>query len=68
MTSDKSTAAKNESSPKAASDPSEGASKSQGSAPSDYSRGEKQKPVSVSYTDNWDSIFAKKKKKKKTKR
>jgi hypothetical protein len=30
--------------------------------PSGYSRGEGQKPVSKAYKDNWDSIFAKKKK------
>ena len=30
--------------------------------PSGYSRGEGQKPVSKAYTDNWNVIFAKKKK------
>ena len=30
---------------------------------SGYSRGEGQKPVSQAYKDNWDAIFAKKKKK-----
>jgi hypothetical protein len=30
--------------------------------PSGYSRGERQKPVSKAYKDNWDVIFAKKKK------
>ena len=30
--------------------------------PSGYSRGEGQKPVSKAYRDNWDVIFAKKKK------
>ena len=40
----------------------------EGSAPSDYSRGENQKPVNDSYTDNWNSIFGKKKKKQKSKR
>jgi hypothetical protein len=30
----------------------------------DYSRGEGQKPVSQAYKDNWDAIFAKKKKKR----
>jgi hypothetical protein len=30
--------------------------------PSGYSRGEGQKPVSKAYKDNWDAIFAKKKK------
>ena len=33
-------------------------------SPSDYSRGEGQKPVSKAYKDNWDAIYAKKKKKK----
>jgi hypothetical protein len=31
-------------------------------APSGYSRGEGQKPVSKAYKDNWNAIFAKKKK------
>jgi hypothetical protein len=31
-------------------------------SPSGYSRGEGQKPVSKAYTDNWNAIFAKKKK------
>jgi hypothetical protein len=30
-------------------------------SPSAYSRGEGQKPVSKAYKDNWDAIFAKKK-------
>jgi hypothetical protein len=30
--------------------------------PSGYSRGEGQKPVSKAYKDNWDAIFAKKRK------
>ena len=30
--------------------------------PSGYSRGEGQKPVSKAYRDNWNAIFAKKKK------
>jgi hypothetical protein len=33
-------------------------------APKNYSRGEGQKPVSQAYKDNWDAIFAKKKKKR----
>ncbi len=33
-------------------------------SPSSYSRGEGQKPVSQAYKDNWDAIFAKKKKTK----
>jgi hypothetical protein len=31
-------------------------------SPPGYSRGEGQKPVSKAYKDNWDAIFAKKKK------
>jgi hypothetical protein len=31
-------------------------------APAGYSRGEGQKPVSQAYKDNWNAIFAKKKK------
>jgi hypothetical protein len=34
-------------------------------APSSYSRGEGQKPVSAAYKENWNAIFAKKKAKKK---
>ncbi len=34
-------------------------------APSNYSRGEGQKPVSQAYRDNWDAIYAKKAKPKK---
>jgi hypothetical protein len=34
-------------------------------APSSYSRGEGQKPVSAAYRENWNAIFAKKSKKKK---
>ena len=33
-------------------------------SPSGYSRGEGQKPVSKAYRDNWNAIYAKKKKKK----
>jgi hypothetical protein len=32
-----------------------------GASPSGNSRGERQKPVSKAYKDNWDAIFAKKK-------
>jgi len=32
-------------------------------APSSYSRGEGQKPVSKAYKDNWNAIYRKKKKK-----
>jgi hypothetical protein len=43
------------------------ASKAEGSkiadaSPSGYSRGEGQKPVSKAYNDNWNAIFAKKRK------
>ena len=31
-------------------------------APSNYSRGEGQKPVSQAYKDNWNAIYAKRKK------
>jgi hypothetical protein len=33
-------------------------------APANYSRGEGQKPVTQAYKDNWNAIFAKKKKKR----
>ena len=33
-----------------------------GRSPSGYSRGERQKPISKAYRDNWDVIFARKKK------
>ena len=36
--------------------------------PKSYSRGEGQKPVTQTYKDNWDAIYGKKNKKKKTKR
>ncbi len=32
-----------------------------GAAPASYSRGEGQKPVTQAYKDNWNAIFAKKK-------
>ena len=31
-------------------------------APSNYSRGEDQKPVTTAYKENWNAIYAKKKK------
>ena len=34
-------------------------------APSNYSRGEGQKPVTAAYKENWNAIFGKKGKKKK---
>ena len=63
MTNDKSMT-KNDPTPTPASNPREGTSKLEGNPRSDYSRGENQKPVNDSYTDNWTSIFGKKKKKK----
>jgi hypothetical protein len=35
-----------------------------GTAPSNYSRGEGQKPVTAAYRENWNAIFGKKNKKK----
>ena len=63
-------AAKDKSTPvEAASKPSEAAAKTDSgdtaaAAPSGYSRGEGQKPVSAAYRENWNAIFAKKKKKR----
>jgi hypothetical protein len=50
-------------------DASKDASKSEGGetsggAPANYSRGEGQKPVTAAYRENWNAIFAKKKKKR----
>jgi hypothetical protein len=36
--------------------------KTSDASPANYSRGEGQKPVSKAYKDNWNAIFAKKKK------
>ena len=41
--------------------------KPEAAAPSRYSRGEGQKPVSQAYKDNWNAIFGKKGKKKSSK-
>jgi hypothetical protein len=60
MTSDNGTT-KSPPTPKAAGTAAEGASKPEGSAPANYSRGEKQKPVTGSYKDNWNRIYGKKK-------
>jgi hypothetical protein len=74
MTSDNGPA-KSEPTPKAASAPSEGAAKpkasegaakAEGSTPSSYSRGEGQKPVTDAYKENWNLIYGKKKKKKRS--
>jgi hypothetical protein len=64
MTSDNGTTKSPPAAPKAASTPSEGAAKPEGSTPSNYSRGENQKPVTGSYKDNWNRIYGKKKTKR----
>ena len=46
--------------PDAASPKTDGGEKA-GAAPASYSRGEGQKPVTQAYKDNWNAIFAKKK-------
>jgi len=61
------TAAKNEVPSKSKSTSGTDTSKAEGgkttdASPSSYSRGEGQKPVSKAYKDNWNAIFAKKKK------
>jgi hypothetical protein len=58
---------KNETSSEKKSSPGADPSKAEGgetaaTSPSGYSRGEGQKPVSKAYRDNWNVIFAKKKK------
>ena len=58
---------KDESQPKGKSPPTADAPKAAGAekaaeAPSGYSRGEGQKPVSKAYKDNWNAIYGKKKK------
>jgi hypothetical protein len=42
--------------------------KPEAAAPSNYSRGEGQKPVSQAYKDNWNAIFGKKSNKKSKKK
>jgi hypothetical protein len=54
------TPAKSEST--SAADPAKAAGETAGAAPSGYSRGEGQKPVSKAYKENWNAIFGKKKK------
>jgi hypothetical protein len=63
-------APKTEAVPKAKNTPGEGVSKAAGAettnaAPSTYSRGEGQKPVTAAYKENWNAIFAKKSARKK---
>jgi hypothetical protein len=60
-------APKKEPAPKIKSAPGEKEAKAEGAetaaaAPTDYSRGEGQKPVTRAYKENWNAIFAKKKK------
>jgi hypothetical protein len=60
-------APKNEASPENKSSSGADPSKAEGgetaaTSPSGYNRGEGQKPVSKAYRDNWNVIFAKKKK------
>jgi hypothetical protein len=52
---------KNEAAPKNQSTSDVDLSKTEGGEPSGYSSGEGQKPVSKTYKDNWNVIFAKKK-------
>jgi hypothetical protein len=55
---------KDEGQPKDKSTPDAKGGEKAANSPSDYSRGEGQKPVSKAYKDNWNAIYAKKKKKK----
>jgi hypothetical protein len=50
--------------PKAADTPKTEGGETAGAAPKGYSRGEGQKPVTQAYKDNWNAIFAKKKKRR----
>lgn len=58
------TAAKAES-PAAKDAPKSANSETAAAAPSNYSRGEGQKPVTAAYRENWNAIFAKRKANKK---
>jgi hypothetical protein len=62
-------APKNEAAAKNKSTPGEDVSKAEGgetgAVPSNYSRGEGQKPVTTAYKENWNAIYAKKNAKKK---
>jgi len=51
-------------SPPAADAPKAASAEKTADAPSGYSRGEGQKPVSKAYKDNWNAIYGKKKKKR----
>jgi hypothetical protein len=64
------TAPKNDTAAKVESTAADGAPKPEGGetaakAPSNYNRGEGQKPVTAAYKENWNAIFAKKRTKKK---
>jgi hypothetical protein len=64
------TAPKSDSAPETKGTPDKDVSKAEGSetaatAPSSYSRGEGQKPVTAAYKENWNAIFAKKTARKK---
>ena len=66
----KDAAPKNDAAAKVEGTAAEAAPKSEGGdtaakAPSNYSRGEGQKPVTAAYKENWNAIFAKNKTKKK---
>jgi hypothetical protein len=63
MTSDDGTTKSQPTTP-AASTPAATTSKPETSAPSSYSRGEKQKPVTDAYKENWNRIYGKKKRSK----
>jgi hypothetical protein len=63
------TAPKKDTAPKAEGTAAKDAPKSDGTetasaAPSNYSRGEGQKPVTAAYKENWNAIFGKKKKRR----
>jgi hypothetical protein len=58
-------AAKTEAKPEAKAEAKTESGEASAAAPSGYSRGEGQKPVSAAYKENWNAIFAKKKAKKK---
>ena len=61
---DKSASATEKSAPAADAAPAKSA-ETPAAAPSNYSRGEGQKPVTAAYKENWNAIFGKKAKKKK---
>jgi hypothetical protein len=54
--------AESKSAPDAAPSKAAGGDGTEAASPAGYSRGEGQKPVSKAYKENWNAIFAKKKK------